>query len=137
MIAGVRYARDPLSVRYEGAAGRLLGEAYARPGTWIYRGVGAPAGESWDDSKDAGGLRVWERAYQRALWRVHGQRNEVWSLQVTWGPDTPRGRLLGIRVTDKAVGRRAARRLPAHKRYTENPRLASGGLGSSQARFSP
>lgn len=145
------YERDPLSARYDDATGRLLGRAYSAPGTWVYVAVprpgSAPRMAAWLrshgislDSTDAGGLTSYERAYQRSLYWVHngggsGRRNQVWSLQRRWGPETPRGRMLGVRVSSPAAARRAVNRKPKREQWTANPELQSGAAGSPKQRF--
>jgi hypothetical protein len=147
-----RYGPDPLSARYEQAAARFLGEAVAGKGRWHYRGITRPddrgaAQRAWLarngialDETDSGGLTRWERAYQRALYRVAKQLgistpDGHLSLQREWGPDTAHGRLLGIKVTAKTVALRAVARKPRRDRYTENPALRSGGEGSPQQKY--
>jgi hypothetical protein len=144
--------RDPLSVRYDAAVGALLGEALARRGRWVYRGVPRPRfrsarSRSWLashgielDRVDAGGLREYERAYQRALYHAAKELGistpgGEWSLQREWGPDTAHGRLIGVRISSKQAARRAVRRKSRAERYTENPAQRSGGEGTPQHRF--
>lgn len=145
-----RFARDPLSERYDVTAARLLGRAYARPGEWVYTEVvrprPGPRTAGWLrslgillDITDDGGLTAYERAYQRALYYVHngggnGRRNQRWSLQREWGPSSATGRLLGIRVGNPADARRAVNRKPREAWY-RNPELRSGGTGSTLQRF--
>lgn len=139
------YARDPMSPRYDQSAGRLLGRALAAPGKWVYvtvprpransriRAIMAEAGIELE-SRDRGGLTVWERAFLRSVYWTLGQDDE-WSLQREWGPRSGRGRVLGVRASRKDVGRRAVKRKPPADRYTENPAIRSGGIGSGQERF--
>lgn len=143
---------DPLSVRYEGAAGRLLDEATSPRGRWVYRAVPRPPARSararaWLaergirlDRVDSGGLTEYQRAYQRALYRVAKKRGisgegDEWSLQREWGPETSSGRLLGVRVSSRTAARRAVRRKPRAERYTENPAIRSGPAGTARQRF--
>jgi hypothetical protein len=144
------WARDPLSERYDGAAARLVGQALAAKGTWVYANVARPrpgsriaatlaAAGLVFDATDAGGLTAWERAYQRSVYWVFnggtGNPNEQYSLQREWGPRTRYGRLIGIRASPKPVARRAVRRKPPEQRYVQNPALRSGPAGSGQERF--
>jgi hypothetical protein len=142
------FARDPLSERYDRAAGQLVGRAVARPGSWAQVSIDRPRGRSRVlaimreagielEAVDAGGLTAWERAFQRAAYYQFRQRghDESWSLQRRWGPRHAGGRFFALRASPRAVGRRAAERLPARERYTANPDLRSGGEGSPQQRF--
>ena len=142
------FARDPLSERYDRAAGQLVGRAVTRPGSWAQVSIDRPRGRSRVlaimreagielEATDAGGLTAWERAFQRAAYYTFRERrlDERWSLQRRWGPRHAGGRFFALRVSPRAVGRRAAERLPARERYTANPELRSGGQGSAQQRF--
>lgn len=145
----MRYERDPMSVRYDPAAGRLLGRAYARPGSWvtteIKRPDPGPRTREWLREQginlfltDAGGLTTYERAFQRSLYYSHhgggGRVNPVWSLQRQWGNLTPAGRLLQVRVGPAADGRLAVRRHRGQA-WVAHPELQSGGIGSPKQRF--
>lgn len=148
------YKPNPLSVRYEAAAGAFLGKAIADRGKWktvvVARPSPGPRSRAWLrahgialDRLDAGGLTAYERAYQQALYRtakrlgisVPFQRNPRWSLQREWGPVTARGRQLGIRVSPADAARRAVQRKPKGEQWWRNPELRSGGQGSGQERF--
>jgi len=145
------FERIQPSPRYDATTGRLLGRAYAAPGRWVYTTVPrprpGPRTAAWLraqgialDLVDSGGLTTYERAFERSLWYVHnggagGARNQVWSLRRQWGPVTTRGRMIGIRVQSVAEGAAAWRRMNRSERWTGNPRLQSGGLGSSKQRF--
>jgi hypothetical protein len=88
---------------------------------------------------DSGGLSVYERAFQRSLYYIHngggnGRRNPQWSMQREWGEETPRGRVLRIRMTSTEAAWRAVSAMPARQRWTSNPDLQSGGQGSPKAR---
>lgn len=144
------FSRDPLSKRYDGAAGRLVGQALAAPGSWVYANVAPPRPGSWiagflaelgigPGAADAGGLTATERAFQRAVyWTLKGGPggpNEVWSLQREWGPRTRYGRQLGVRASPRDVAERAIRRKPPAERYVLNESLRSGAAESGQQRF--
>lgn len=149
--SSVPFERDPLSVRYDAAAGRLIGEAISKPGAWVVRAVARPGDQgragAWLarmgirlDSTDAGGLTAYERAYQRSMYYVlngggGGRKNPAWSLQRQWGAQTNRGRLLAVRVSRPDVARRAVRRKPRSEQWYRNPDLQSGGQGSPKQRF--
>ena len=153
------FVRDPLAERYDATTAQLAGRALAARGRWVYvavprlsrRTAGATV-MAWLaehglrlDAVDSGGLTTWERAYQRSLyWTFNGGgtgirggtgRNEVWSLQREWGPVTPAGRMLGVRVTPVDTARRAAARKPRADQWKRNPALESGGDGSGRERF--
>lgn len=143
--------RDPLSERYDRAAGKLVGRALARPGSWQTVTVPRPRGSSRImqlmregglelEATDAGGLTAWERAFQRSAYYVFrggpgGRGNDRWSMQRRWGPRHAGGRFFAVRVSPRDVGYRAAARKPARDRYTANPDLRSGGQGSGVERF--
>jgi hypothetical protein len=150
----VPYERDPLSVRYDAMAGRLLGQAIARRGSWVYqevaRPVPGPRTVAWLrshgirlDALDSGGLTSYERAFERAVWwnakrlgiSVTFQQNPRWSLQREWGPVSARGRLLGIRLSDPKTARLAVQRKPRSEQWHRNRALQSGGVGSPKQRF--
>lgn len=145
----MRYERDPMSVRYDPAAGRFLGRAYIRPGAWVSTVVKrpdpGPSTREWLRQHgislfltDDGGLTTYERAFQRALYYGHhgggGRVNPVWSLQRQWGDLVPEGRVLRIRVGPAADGRLAVRRRPGQA-WTRHSELQSGGIGSPKQRF--
>lgn len=149
-IATVTFGRDPLSEQYDAAAGRIVGRARRTPGHWVYVTVPRPPSYTgigqWLAAhgvelaaRDGGGLTAWERAYQRAVyWVFNGGSatpDDAWSLQRAWGPHVAGGRQFGIRVSRKDVARRAVKRMPVTRRYTENPAIRSGGEGSTQQRF--
>jgi hypothetical protein len=147
----VPITRDPLSERYDRAAGKLVGRALARPGSWQTVTVPRPRGSSRImqlmregglelEATDAGGLTAWERAFQRSAYYVFrggpgGRGNDRWSMQRRWGPRHAGGRFFAVRVSPRDVGYRAAARKPARDRYTANPDLRSGGQGSGVERF--
>jgi hypothetical protein len=136
------FARDPLSERYDRAAGALVGRAVAAPGSWAQVSIDRPRGRSRVlalireaglelEAVDAGGLTAWERAFQRAAYYMFRERGHdaSWSMQRRWGPRHAGGRFFAVRVSPRAVGYRAARRMPASERYTVNPDLRPGGRG--------
>lgn len=88
--------RDPLSVRYDGAARSVLLSAVRahkqNKGTVTW--VQTPA-RSFGDV-DAGGLTRNERAFQRSLYyQVDKVGDKVWSLKLTWDGVERRGRGVG------------------------------------------
>jgi hypothetical protein len=148
----VAYQRDPLSVRYDAMAGRLLGKAIREPGRWQYEVIArprpGPRTREWLrsrgivlDSTDSGGLTAYERAYQRSLyWNakqlgISVTRSPTLSLQREWGPVTARGRVLGIRLSDPKQARLAVQRKPKGEQWWRNPDQQSGGIGSTKQRF--
>jgi hypothetical protein len=112
------YQRDPLSVTWDRAAGRLLGAAIARAGQWAGTIVPSRPG-----SRQAakGGLTTDELAFQRAVFHPVNESKkagmQVWSVQVRWGRREARGRHVEARVTPAAEGFVAAYRLPPAERY--------------------
>lgn len=142
------FARDPLSERYDRAAGRLISEARRDPGRWASVLVPRPRGSSRVlqvmreaglelEATDAGGLTPWERAFQRsAYWTFHHRGlDDAYGMLRRWGPRRPGGRLFAVRLSPRDVAYRAAARMPAADRYTANPAIRSGGQGSGQERF--
>lgn len=145
------YARDPLSVRYDAMAGKLLGQAIRAPGRWQYTEVTrprpGPRTAVWLrshgirlDALDSGGLTAYERAFQRALyWNakrlgISVTRSPTYSLQREWGPVTARGRVLGVRLSTPKQARLAVQRKP-REAWWRNPDQQSGGIGSTRQRF--
>ncbi len=137
------YARDPLSVQYDAAARQAVLRAAraSRQG----RGVRVWVASTRRDLKypDAGGRSAHERAFSRAayylIWRVPLNRgaSPEWSLKLTWGSDaelqpSSQGRLARP-VTLRMWPRNAAR--VSGPRWTDNPALQSGGIGSGKERF--
>ena len=101
--------RDPLSVRFDGASRRILTQAAvasrAKGGIVTY--VPSPRGES--GRLDMGGRTRTERAFTRSMYylvmKVPPRR---WSLKLTWGPVTRRGRRCEVRLFPVAAGYRHA-----------------------------
>ena len=146
------YERDPLSVRYDAAAGKLLGKAIAAPGRWHYQEVTrprpGPRTAAWLrshgitlDRLDDGGLTSYARAFQRSLyWNakqlgISVTRSPSLSLQREWGPVTARGRVLGVRLSDPRQARLAVGRKPKSEQWWRNREAQSGGMGSPKQRF--
>lgn len=146
------YQRDPLSVRYDAMAGKLLGQAIRAPGRWQYLEVARPKPGprtlAWLrqhgitlDRLDAGGLTSYERAFQRALyWNakqlgISVTRSPTYSLQREWGPVTAKGRVLGVRLSTPKQARLAVARKPKGEQWWRNPDQQSGGMGSTKQRF--
>ena len=142
------FARDPLSERYDRAAAQLVAQARARPGRWAAVIIPRPRrgsrmahalrqGGLELEVTDAGGLTAWERAFQRACyWILHDRGlDDTWGMQRRFGPRTPDGRGFAVRLTPRDVAYRAAERMRPADRYTANPAIRSGGIGSGQERF--
>lgn len=148
---------DPLSVRYEQLAGTRIGNAMAKRelgmrSRWVYAALPRPASSSaaarrWLESNgieldavDAGGLTTYQRAYQRALWRVAKElgisaKGAPWCLQVQWGPDTSAGRMVSIRLVTRAEALRHVRRKPKAQRWDLSAAARSGATGSGQKKY--
>ena len=148
----MRYERDPLSVRYDTQAGALLGRAIGARRQWVTTVVRTPTPgpktREWLRahginlfSVDAGGLTSYERAFERSLWwnakrlGISVSAASAGIMQREWGPVTPRGRQIGIRVTAARDGRLAVNRKPQGEQWTRNAELQSGGIGSPKRRF--
>jgi hypothetical protein len=145
------YQRIEPSPRYDDEASGHLGRAYAVPEEWRIRLLREPkpgprtieylrrAGVDLM-ARDSGGLRGYQRAYQRSLYHCHngggnGRRNPVWSLRVRWGPELRgQGRQVAVMAVPVAKSAAYGKRYPAAERLT-NPDHRSGGAGSDQQRF--
>ena len=135
------YQRDPLSVRYDAAAHQVLIRAIraSRNGQGVTLWIASTRGEL--RNPDAGGRSAHERAFSRSAY-YHVFRNPInrgeipaWSLKLTWGAElrpSGQGRLarpVRVRVWPRAQARvRGAR-------WTDDPNLQSGGIGSGRTRF--
>jgi hypothetical protein len=121
MVAMPGASRDPVSVRFDGPARRLLDRAYAQPGTWVQvwlpdpdirartwaAGLGLPDLTGPDPLPSGAGLDArtrWGRGFVRALYYQHKwfspQRG-----QTGWGTRRTVGRSNPLRVE---VGRHVA-----------------------------
>ena len=87
--------RDPLSVRYDGAARDLMVRAAraSRNRAGVRAWIASPRGEF--RRPDRGGRTAHERAFTRsAYWLIFKNAGEPgrsgWSLKLTWGPDADR-----------------------------------------------
>jgi hypothetical protein len=127
----VAYQRDPLSVRYDAAADRILTRAIesAARGRWVPGVIESGAGEQRELT--GARLSVTERALQRALYhdqRIHKARKNTggdWSLKVSWGEIAGRNRLFRIRVFRDTTGARKVRRDYGGQSYIKNPAIRS------------
>ena len=140
--------RDPLSVRYDAAARRVLlasirKQQSGRPG-WTYIWVASPGREVRD--LDPGGLTRHERAFRRALFypvvqipRRQGIPQQ-WSLRTEMVDGFERrgsryGRRCRVRIYRYGSGYRKVSRNPASS-YVNDPRLRSR-LGEDGVRIIP
>jgi hypothetical protein len=101
-VAG-RYARDPISVQFDGAAARLLRRAYSNRGEWVGTYVANPSAEwqAWaglngwprllgPDVAPGGKARTaWCRSFVRSCWNLHQKFMTSRGLELA---DTPRPR---------------------------------------------
>ena len=137
------YERDPLSVRYDAAAFQAL--MRAGKASKSNRGVRVWIASSSRElrSRDAGGRTAHERAFSRAayyrVWRVPLNAGQVpeWSLKLSWGDDSDLRASSGGRMARPVTVRlwpRAKARVRG-ERWTDNPSLQSGGIGSGKERF--
>lgn len=126
------FQRDPLSVRYDASAERIITRAIAGAarGRWI-PGI-IESGRHEQRERTGARLSVTERAMQRALYhdqRIHKARKNTggdWSLKVEWGEVIGRRRLFRIRVFKDTTGSRKVRRdYGLGKSYINNPALRS------------
>ena len=146
------YARDPLSVRYDGTVRQSVMRAIraSRNGRGVQVYVASTRYEH--GNPDAGGRTAHERAFTRSayylVWRapINAGRIPDWSLKVTWGPDSElrpssQGRMarpVRLRVFPRRGprgGREHGYALPASRQWAGNPDLQSGGIGSGKERF--
>ena len=127
------FTPDPLSVRYERAAGALLSRAIGRmsqrrvPMRWAVGIVESAPGEY----REPGGQRLsrTERAFQRALYRdprvYHRSPDKAYSLkEPVWGAPAGRTREVRIRVFPDTAGARHAEER-SFRSYVANPALRS------------
>lgn len=128
--------RDPLSVRYDRAARRLLTGAVAahqqgkRGGVVAF--IASPGREFAD--VDKGGRTKHERAFTRACYYLvmkvpqHRGVPQQWSLKLEWGPIERRGarygRLVRARLFLRSSGARHAAKNPGGS-WRDNPALRS------------
>lgn len=137
------YQRDPLSVRYDAAARQAVLRAAraSRSNSGVRVWIASSASER--RNPDAGGRTAHERAFSRSayylVFRAPINRKEVpqWSLKLTWGNDSDlrassEGRMARP-VTLRLFPRWQAK--PRGPRWTDNPELQSGGIGSGKERF--
>lgn len=135
------FPRDPLSVRYDAAAFNAVMRAIraSKNGQGVQLWVASTRGEL--RNPDAGGRSAHERAFTRSayylVFRAPINRGGIpaWSLKLTWGDElrpSGQGRLarpVRVRVWPRSQARvRGAR-------WTDDPRLQSGGIGSNKERF--
>jgi hypothetical protein len=123
----VAYARDPLSVAYDGQAAELLDRLYAsnRMPANALAFVLSPPGDPLDGVPGSV-LTVHERAYLRSLyWNVKRRRPRR-SLRTYWGELTPGGRILRVTIFSLVSGRR---HILEHtdRAYSEQPDLRAAG----------
>lgn len=110
-VSNFSFRRDPLSVRFDASADKLVTRAIEARGAWVTAWVPSPEAER--DELDDGGLTHHERAFLAAcyhhrliyMWgsgRVDGHRvrnpERRYSLKREWGPLQARGRVLRVRV---------------------------------------
>jgi hypothetical protein len=135
--------RDPLSIRYDGAVHALLIRAIrsSRDRKGVQAWVTSTRAEL--RKPDAGGRTRHERAFTRSAYYqvfrlpLNLGRPPDWSLKLTWGGDdelrpSSAGRL--ARPVRVRVYPRAQARVSGAK-WTEDPSLQSGGIGSKKKRF--
>lgn len=143
------FARDPLSVRYDGPVRNVMLRAIraSRDGRSVRAYVASSRAEH--RSPDEGGRTRHERAFTRAayylVWRapINAGRIPDWSLHLTWGDDlAPSGSNLARPVFVRIYPRRGPRggrehgyAIPAARSWTKNDAVRSGGLGSGRERF--
>lgn len=124
------FTRDPLSVRFDGAAHEIISRAIRFPGKTVLGSIDSGPGEPVDD----GGLTRSERAFQRALYhdqRIRKPRRNSggpWTLpQPDWLARTGRTRLVRIMVVSDISGAVYARaRIPRDGQWQHNDALKAG-----------
>lgn len=133
--------RDPLSVRYDQAAGEIIFRAAgaSRYGRGITAWIASPRAEF--RQRDKGGRTAHERAFTRSAYylmkggrpvhrgNVYTGDPPAWSLKLTWGEDTQRrasshGRL--ARPVTVRLYPRGEARVPRGESWRDNPSLRSG-----------
>lgn len=130
------YARDPLSVRYDGVTRQVMARAIraSRSGRGVTVSIASTRAEH--RNPDAGGRTAHERAFTRSAYHYLGRpASREWALKISW--DTGLSPSSGGRVARVARLRlwprnQARVRGPS---WVDDPRLQSGGIGSPQRRF--
>jgi len=135
------YARDPLSWHYDGYVRQVMIRAIraGRAGRGVRVYVASP--RSSFRSADAGGRTKHERAFTRSvyylMWRTPINAGTVpeWSVKMSWGDEVraSSGNRLARPVTIRVWPRSQAR--PRGERWSKDPALQSGGIGSGKQRF--
>lgn len=148
----VPFARDPLSVKYDGPSRAAMMRAIraSRNGRGVLVWVASSRAEL--RSPDGGGRTAHERAFTRSayylVWRAPINAGAIpdWSLKIEWGGDgelraSSSGRLARparLRVRPRRGpkgGRTHAYNLPAGRQWARTESLRSGGQGSPFQRF--
>ena len=135
------YGRDPLSWHYDGYVRQVMIRAAraSRAGHGVRVYIASPRAQF--RRPDAGGRTRHERAFMRScyylMWRVPINAGIIpdWSLKMTWGDQlrpSDQGRLARP-VTIRLWPRSQARVRGA--RWSRDPALQSGGIGSGRERF--
>ena len=135
------FARDPLSVRYDAAASQVLIRAIraSKNGQGVTLWIASTRAEL--RNPDAGGRSAHERAFSRSAYYhvfrapINAGRIPDWSLKLTWGTELrPSGQGRLARPVRVRVWPRAQARVRGPK-WTDDPQLQSGGVGSGRERF--
>ena len=135
------YGRDPLSWHYDGYVRQVMIRAIraGRNNTGVRVYVASSRAEF--RSPDRGGRTRHERAFTRSvyylMWRspINAGAVPEWSVKLTWGDQLRpssggrEARPVTIRVWPRSQGR------PRGEKWTRDPALQSGGIGSGKERF--
>ena len=135
------YGRDPLSWHYDGYVRQVMIRAAraARNGNSVRVYIASPRGQF--RTPDAGGRTRHERAFTRScyylMFRAPVNAGIVpdWSLKMTWGDQLrpSSGGRVARPVTIRLWPRSQAR--VRGEKWTSDPALQSGGMGSGKQRF--
>jgi hypothetical protein len=137
----VSYGRDPLSWHYDGYVRQVMIRAIraGRNNTGVRVYIASSRAEF--RSPDKGGRTRHERAFTRSvyylMWRAPINTGTVpeWSVKLTWGDQLRpssggrEARPVTIRVWPRSQAR------PRGEKWTSDPALQSGGIGSGKERF--
>ena len=135
------YARDPLSVRYDGVTRQVMARAIRASRS--NRGVTVSIASSRAEmrSPDAGGRTMHERAFTRSAYYLvfrtplNYGHTPAWSLKITWDTEvSPSSQGRVARVARLRIWPRSQARVRG-ARWTDDPALQSGGEGSTRQRF--
>ena len=135
------FARDPLSVRYDGVTRQVMARAIraSRNGQGVRVSIASSRAEI--RNPDAGGRTMHERAFTRSAYYLvfrtplNYGHTPAWSLKISWATEvSPSSEGRVARVARLRIWPRSEARVRG-PRWTDDPQLQSGGGGSPHQRF--